>query len=148
MKNLLTTLLVCLAALTAQAQKMVIGSKVPDLRGTQWHTQAPASQKPMLIEFYNPENSSSARFFPKLAEIHSRYGDRIAIVVITRQNGPEIEKIIREHGKFCIGRDADGKIYQNFNVQFLPYTILVNSKGELHWQGNLGNITDRDLDGL
>lgn len=146
--------LALLAAGTAFAQKMVIGSRIPDFRGVQWLTAAPAGPgsgqtAPMLVEFYDPDNATSARFFPKLADIRQKYGNGdsgIQIVVLVARQGPAADKLLKESGdRYYIGTDPDGKVYQAFNVQFLPYTILVDTKGELYWQGNLGNITDAVL---
>ena len=148
-KTLILLTLAVLAAGQAFAQKMVIGSRIPDLKTVQWLTLAPKAEAPMLIEFYNPDNTSSARFFPKLADIKARHGNGdsgIQIVVLTQLKGSALEKLAADYGEaYYIGGDPDGKVYQAFNVQFLPYTILVSSKGELYWQGNLGNITDAVL---
>lgn len=146
--------LALLATGTALAQKMVIGSRIPDFRGVHWLTSAPAGPgsgqtAPMLVEFYDPDNATSARFFPKLADIWQKYGNGdsgIRIVVLVARKGPAADKLLKEYGdRYHIGTDPDGKVYQAFNVQFLPYTILVDSKGELYWQGNLVNITDAVL---
>lgn len=150
MKRILILLtLTALAAGKAFAQKLVIGSRIPDLKAVQWLTAAPRAEVPMLIEFYNPDNASSVRFFPKLAEVDHKYGNGdsgIQIVVLVAQLGPAAERLRRDYGEnYYIGVDPDGKVYQAFNVRFLPYTILVSSKGELYWQGNLGNLTDEML---
>lgn len=148
-KTLVLLTLIALAAGEAFAQKMVIGSRIPDLKTVRWLTSAPKMDAPMLIEFYNPDNVTSARFFPKLADIRRKYGNGdsgLQVVVLTQVKGTALEKLTADYGKtYCIGSDPDGKVYQAFNVRFLPYTILVNSKGELYWQGNLGNITDAVL---
>lgn len=148
-KTLILLALIALAAGEAFAQKMVIGSRIPDLKTVRWLTPAPKTDAPMLIEFYNPDNATSARFFPKLAGIRQKYGNGNAglqIVVLTRIKGPALEKLTADYGEaYYIGSDPDGKVYQAFNVRFLPYAILVSSKGELYWQGNLGNITDAVL---
>lgn len=145
---ILLTLAVCMAG-QAFAQKLVIGSRIPDLKTVQWLTLAPKAEVPMLIEFYNPDNATSARFFPKLAYIKAKHGNGdsgIQIVVLTQLKGAALDKLAKDYGDaYYIGGDPDGKIYQAFNVQFLPYTILVSSKGELYWQGNLGNITEAVL---
>lgn len=149
MKKLLVLSLALLAAGTAFAQKLVIGSRIPDLKAVQWLTAAPGAEVPMLIEFYDPDNASSVRFFPKLADVKRKYGNGgsgVQIVVLVAQPGPAAEQLRRDYGdRYCIGVDPDGKVYRSFNVRFLPYTILVNSKGELYWQGNLGNLTDEVL---
>ncbi len=149
MKKILTLLgLAVGTALPASAQKLVIGSRIPDLKAVQWLTAAPRAEAPMLIEFYDPDNASSVRFFPRLADIRHKYGTgkaALQIVVIAAQ--PEAaEKLVRDGGgRYCIGVDAEGKVCQAFNVRFLPYTILADSKGVLYWQGNLGNLTDAVL---
>lgn len=152
MKKALTLFifLLALGAGQAFAQKMVIGSKIPEFKGVVWLTPAPVEEVPMLIEFYNPANSTSARYFPKLADIRARYGMAeklgLQIVVLTPLTGEALRELGQSYGdKYRIGSDPEGKAYQAFNVQFLPYTILVNSKGELYWQGNLGNLPDAVL---
>lgn len=143
-----------LAAGAARAQKMVIGSRIPDFKGVEWFTTMPhgagAEQpRPMLIEFYQPSNASSARFFPKLETIWQTFADSdngLQIVVLVAQDRSCTEQLHREYSdRYFIGLDPDGRVYQAFNVQFLPYTMVVNSRGEVYWQGNLGNLSDEVL---
>lgn len=143
-----------LVAGTARAQKMVIGSRIPDFKGVEWLTTLPDGAgsdhpTPMLIEFHHPSNASCIRFFPKLASIWSDYGtetDGLQIVVLVAQDRSYAEQMYRDYGdKYFIGIDPDGRVYQTFNVQFLPYTLVVNSRGEVYWQGNLGNLPNEVL---
>lgn len=150
MKKLLLSSLVLLIAGTALAQKIVIGSRIPDFRDVRWLTTMPGGPgtgqtAPMLIEFHDPDNASSVRFFPKLADIRGKYGN-VQVVVLVARPGSAADELRQAYGdRYYIGADPDGKVYRTFNVRFLPYTILVDSKGELYWQGNLGNITDAVL---
>ena len=78
MKKILFLSLFLLMAGSVMAQKMVIGSRVPDFKGVQWMTTMPHTSEtpeaaPMLIEFYNPDNASSVRFFSKLAGVKERH---------------------------------------------------------------------------
>lgn len=150
MKNLTIAAVVCLSViLPAGAQKLIIGSRLPDFKGTTWLSAEPQSKRPMLIEFYNPQNATSNKFFVKLGEIKSKYGDMVQIVVLTTQHGPDIDKIVTSHGTdYSVGYDSTGKVYQNFNVRYLPFTIVANSAGEMFWQGNLGNISTDILDNV
>lgn len=154
MKKLLLLLGLTLGSgLTAtRAQKLVIGSRVPDFKGVEWSTLPPRAEVPMLIEFYDSGNASSARFFPRLAEIHHRHGNGnrgIQIVVLTRGGEPALDSLRAKYGeRYFIGSDPDGRVYRAFHVQYVPYTILVNSKGELYWQGNLGNLPTSALEGV
>lgn len=145
----LIAMLCVTAVLPTRAQKLIIGSKLPDFKGITWLSTTPAEKVPMVIEFHNPQNATSGKFFCKLKEIKSKYGGRIQIVVLTTQHTPEIDQIVESQGgDYSVGYDATGRVYQNFNVRYLPYTIVANSAGELFWQGNLGNITSDVLDSV
>ena len=143
-----------LAAGAARAQKMVIGSRIPDFKGVQWLTTMPEGagsehSRPMIIEFYQPSNASSARFFPKLETIWQTYAaedDGLQIVVLVAQDRSCAEQLHQKYNdRYFIGIDPDGQVYRAFNVQFLPYTLVVSSRGEVYWQGNLGNLSDEVL---
>ena len=83
---------------SVMAQKMVIGSRVPDFKGVQWMTTMPHTSEtpeaaPMLIEFYNPDNASSVRFFSKLAGVKERH-PKIQIVVLVARNKQSAEQLL------------------------------------------------------
>ena len=142
-KKLLLWFGLLFSPVATQAQKLVIGSRVPDFKGVEWRTLPPRTETPTLIEFYAPGNASSVRFFPKLAEISRRF-ENIQIVVLTHGNasGTTADSLPAKYGdRYFIGVDPDGKVYRAFQVRYVPYTVLVNSKGELYWQGNLGNLS-------
>lgn len=124
-------------------QKLVIGSKMPSMRDVSWVTDQPVSSKPMLIEFYHSANPTSVKLFDKLEPIYSKYGNNIAVVVISRDNRDNMVAVMEKPYK--IGLDNNGKVFENFGVQFIPFTMLFDSKGELFWQGNLNTINDKVL---
>ena len=145
-KLILLSLLAFTFAQAGFAQKLIIGSKTPDLKGVEWKTSAPQTGKATLIEFYQSTNESSSKLYLKLAKIASKYGGAIDIVVLTREDNATINSLVQQDGsRYSFGYDADGTVYDAYGVKFVPFTMLVDSKGNLLWQGNLSNITDQVL---
>jgi len=146
MKKIL--LLAIMAACINQAglaQKLIIGSKVPDFKGVKWQSTAPVQGKAKLVEFYSATNPTSAKLYSNLAGIQSKYSN-IEIIVLYREDNPEMSQLAsRDGSKYLFGYDANGTTYDALGVKFLPFTMLIDSKGNLLWQGNLSNINDQVL---
>ena len=145
-KRILLTIIVALLIQTATSQKLVIGSKTPVFKDVEWKTAAPGGGKAVLVEFYQSSNHTSESLYSKLADIHSKYSNNVDIVVLTRENNAMIDRLIDSDGqKYSFAYDPDGKTYEAFGVKFVPFTMLIDSKGSMLWQGNLSNITGQVL---
>lgn len=141
MKKVTLLTVTMLLTLAAQAQRMVIGSKVPDLKKIQWLGNTPPSGKSSFIEFYQSTNSTSKQYFPKLKDIRN-YNSNINIIVLTRENNDAIAELVREHGsEYYFGYDPQGDVFTSFGVKFVPFSMAVDPKGNLQWQGNLLQFT-------
>ncbi len=147
MKKLILVIVAALSVGTGWGQKMVIGSKVPEWQDqVTWLSSAPDGGRPLLIDFYDPGNPSSKRFWPKYEEIRAKYGSAVEMVIVVQQ-GVDVDSLSFDEGvPFAIAYDDRGTMYEQFNVQYLPYSVLVTSGGELFWQGNLGNLSNETLD--
>lgn len=147
MKQLL--LMLAIVTLTFEAtvaqRQFVIGSKVPSMKDIEWIDIAPQSTNiPMLIEFYQSSNPTSVKLLDKLPDLQQSYGSTIAFVVLTGDSRSVAESL-SGRGYF-VGYDPQGEVFKNFGVRFTPFTMIVDSKGLLHWQGNLSNITTKALE--
>ena len=86
MKRLLTMALLAILAIPLHAQRLVIGERVPDLNITQWLNGAPVSDgKAVMVEFYHSSNPKGAERLAQLDELAKSYGDRLAVIVVTRE---------------------------------------------------------------
>lgn len=141
MKNLILITILTLSTLATDAQRLVIGSKVPDLKGVQWLNGAPSSSRSAFIEFYQSTNSTSKQYFPKL-KIVKELNPNITIIVLVRESNEVIDKLVAEHGSnYYFAYDADGSVYESFGVKFVPFSMIIDPKGNLQWQGNLLQLT-------
>ncbi len=141
-------LVLCFGLQGSWAQKLVIGSEIPSLKGVVWQSVAPRlEQQPIFIEFYHHNNSSSRKFIEKLSQIEQRGGDGIQIVILTRDADGTLPFLVEQYGdRYIIGHDPTGVVFRNFGVKYIPYSLLIDRKKEVVWIGNLGNF-DVDIIG-
>lgn len=134
-----------LTATAVNAQKLVIGSRMPELRGIQWLSSAPPSGKPLFVDFYQSSNKSCQQNIEKFADMKAEDPD-YSFVIITRENNDAISSLVKKYGsKYSIGYDATGKIYDAFGVKFVPFSMAFNAKEEMTWQGNVSQLSPGDL---
>lgn len=127
------------------SQKLVIGSQRPSMRGIQWQNKSPKLNKPLLIEFYHHDNSSSREFLDLLSEIKQQSRGNLEIVILTRDGGKSLAHLNQYYGdEYLIGYDPTGAVFSSFGVKYIPYSILSDRKGNLLWIGNLSSF-DMDL---
>ena len=74
------------------------------------------------------------REFPFLNEAYEKYGDRVAFVALSMEDGDTIEKIAEYRTKngisFPMGRDEGGELYQHYTyADGVPATVIVDRFG-------------------
>lgn len=137
--------LIMMSTFVARGQQLVIGSKVPEFKGVEWKTSAPVSGKPMYVEFYQSTNATSQKLFPKLKNVKDTNRE-ISIVVLMREDNDATRALITEFGaSYSFGYDPQGKIYDALGVRFVPFSMVIDAKGNLYWQGNLSNLSNETI---
>ena len=109
MKRLLTMALLAILAIPLHAQRLVIGERVPDLNITQWLNGAPVSDgKAVMVEFYHSSNPKGAERLAQLDELAKSYGDRLAVIVVTREKDDAvISSLLGGNPSYRVGYDGD-----------------------------------------
>lgn len=132
--------------MVSYGQKLVIGSKMPELKGVEWLSPLNKGDKALFVVFYQSTSPSSARELLELDGIYTKYGAKIQILILTREQSLSIDLLVSQYGKkYAIGYDSSGSAFETLGVKFLPFAMLFNSKKELYWQGNLTNISPDTL---
>lgn len=148
MKKLLFLLCLSLCcAHIAAGQKLIIGSDAPSLKEIEWQTAPPVKGVASLVDFYQPSNPSCVKFLDRLGLIAKEKKGRVQVVLLTRETGAEIDKLVAD-GRFIVGYDPTGNTYAEYYVKYLPYSMLVDSKGDIAWIGNMANLPTTTLDAV
>ncbi len=135
----------------ACGQKLVIGSKVPMFKGSGsvvWSPVVPSMDKEFwLVDFVSTFNPTSMRQYQEnLPQIKTALGGRANIIVVgSADDLGFVELMERDSDMYYFLLDTRGDFARLFGVQFLPYSVVVDIKGRLLWQGNLGDLVVDDV---
>lgn len=145
MKRLFAIVAILAATLTPSlAQKIVIGSRVPDIRSEkqmEWLTPIPEKGRAMLIDFFSSDNPSCVKGYALLGTVAGKLGVNVTVVVLSASDSEQFRALAAaDGGKYCFAIDEDDDIFNAFAVRYLPFYMLVNAKGEMVWQGDISNL--------
>ncbi len=151
MKRILAVIaLILLSTGSLFAQKLVIGSQVTDhklVEGVKWYTTPRNPESIWIIDFYSSDNPSSVEFYSRnIDRIYGAVTDNVEIVVLSNKLTDDFKKLIEEDGaKYVFGHDSKATLFKLFGVKYIPYTVVVDNKGKVLWQGDLSKLTDSQL---
>lgn len=134
---------VCLGFFSAGAQSPVIGER-PELRVT--YLDSKPSGGPMLVEFYVSRSPSSEERIRALSKMASDYSGQLNVVLVTREGNDVIESHFRgKNYPFHVALDDNDRTFKAFGVQYLPYAVMLDSRGRVVWFGNPTTLDDNTI---
>lgn len=141
MKRVLIFLLLALTAPFAQAeaQTVVLGQKVPELRITEWVAgRQPAPAQLTWIEFFHAQNPASVTSLEKLKALSNKLGTKLRIIVVSREKGEEVLRVLEPYvsPRISVGIDPTGRTFTAFGVQYVPFGVLTDARNRALWLGN------------
>lgn len=139
------------ATLCANAQKLVIGSEVEDhkkVESLEWLSEPQNRSSIWIIDFYAANNPTAVSFYDEnISRIHSTVGGRAEIVLMTSKGSSEFSSLAERDGsKYAFAIDKKGEFHKLFGVRYIPFTVIVNHKGKILWQGNLSTLSDKIIE--
>lgn len=144
---LLVAALMLVSVVTVRAQRLVIGEKAPEIRVAAWQDGRTPVSGAMLVDFFASSNPQCVANLDKLNTIQGRYGDRLQVVVISREGAERMAEFTAgKNYRFRIGEDDGGKTFAAFNVRFVPFAALIDARGRLVWTGNVTGLTDETIE--
>jgi hypothetical protein len=142
-RMLLIAAVMLIPVLTLRAQqRLVIGEKAPDIRVAAWQDGRAPGAGAMLIDFFVSSNPQCVANLDKLNAIRGSYGDRLQVVLISREGAAVTRSFTAGKGyDFRVGEDDAGETFSAFSVRFVPFAALVDARGRLVWTGNVATLT-------
>ena len=142
MKKVLLTLLLALAlpVAAAVAQNIALGERVPEVKVPAWLAATP---RLTYVEFFHSSNPACTASLEQLRAITDKLGAKLRVVVVTRENeekiSPLLSPFLSRH--ISVALDTGGRIFSAFNVQYVPFGVLVDSRNRALWMGNSLQLT-------
>lgn len=143
------TLLVALCV-EGGAQNIIIGDKLPaDVRSRRWlMDMQPEAADYTCILFYHSESPLCQHALKSIKPIVEQYGERLNLVIITKEAYDKAGVSLTEHldDRIGIAFDDGGKIFRTLGVTFIPFCIVCDKKRHALWCGNGATFTAEVMD--
>ena len=140
MKRIFLALFLLSWTLGAASQNVALGEKTPDLKVKSWlDDRMPVPGRTFLLVFFHSTSRPAVESLAHLQELGRKFGDRVNVVVVVRES-PDAE------GNLTVAFDDSGRSFAAYDVQYLPFGVLVSAKGRALWMGNPRQLTEAILD--
>ena len=128
----------------ANAQKLTIGERAPEIRIKEWLTERINYQgTPLLLDFYHSSSKECDSNLAVLDGYAAKYGSGLNIMVIARESREKVEgALLGSPHKFSAVLDDGGRTFNNFAIQFVPFSVLIDGRGRVIWFGNPALLTN------
>lgn len=132
-----------LAAAGVSAQTVIIGEKAPDIKVSQWISGGTKNNTATLLEFFYSQSEPSKKRLPILDAIARQHGGKLNIIVISKEDPGKVAPLIDGNNySFSVAIDDSGKTFSSYGIQYLPFSVLTDSKGRVVWSGNSSQLTN------
>ncbi len=142
-------LFACLAgmvSIAAATLKFAIGDRAPELKVREYLYDAPkADNLPRLVEFFHSASAPSLERLPALEGLAAQYRGKLNVIVISRESPDAFRKAVGENPSFFAAADDGGKTFAAYDVQYVPFAVIIDAKGRVAWLGNPGTLTAEEL---
>ena len=134
---------IALSISSASAQKLMIGEKVPELKVAEWLNNKPQPGKMVyVIEFAHTTSPPSMSRLEKLNNLAVSMPN-INIILLFKEDKDIVMKHLKHNNhKFFSALDNEGKTFSSYGVNFVPFSIIVDKKGNAIWFGNSDQLND------
>lgn len=138
----------CLSAADAEAQNIILGEKVPELKSAGWiDNRHPAPAAITYIEFFHSSNPSCLLSLKRLSALAARTKPSMRVIVVTREDTARIAPLLRPllSDRVTATIHAD-RGFTAFGVTYVPFGVLIDSRHRALWMGNSMQINEKIIE--
>lgn len=148
LKNIIIIIVVLTLAMSLSAEKKFTNFKLEDAKGKVFQLKDFLDKGPIVVDFWATYCDPCKKALPHLEELKDEYKD-IQVVAISIDN-PRLKRkaiayIKSKKFAFTTLYDSDSKIADKMQVKEIPYTFLLNEKGEIVFEFSSGKPGSIDV---
>ncbi len=129
-----------------RAQNAALGQKVPEIRAEAWLDRVRPAPAPLtVLTFFTVSNPVCEQTLEHLHALTDKEDSRLRVIIITRDDEAKIAPIMAPYlsPRMVVAFDADGKIFKSLGVNYAPFSLLVDARNRMLWQGNPLRLTEK-----
>ena len=99
----------------------------------------------VVLDFWATWCRPCVRSMPHLQELYERYAEQevVVLAINVAQERDEVAEFIAETGyTFTVLLDSDSGVTDDYRVQGIPHTVVVDREGEVHSVFGIGDVED------
>jgi cytochrome c biogenesis protein CcmG, thiol:disulfide interchange protein DsbE len=136
MKKLSVILIVALFLFTKVSSGQSFDFSLEDLDGNTVTLTSLLEKGPVMISFWALWCIPCKEEMKIMSEIYNKYKDSGFVYVAMNQDTPKSSAKVKSYieskeYKFIVLLDSDAHVFENFGGQNLPYSVLMNKKGDV-----------------
>lgn len=106
----------------------------------------PNNKKPKFIEFWATWCGPCISFLPKYNQLQENYGGQIDFITISNESLEKVSKFLdKKEIKGFVALDDNNKTWEEFKIQGIPQTFLLDKNGIVQWQGHPSDLEEEKL---
>lgn len=133
---------------TSYGQYIAVGARAPRIEASEWLTDKPSLRgKALLVEFFHSTNPACRERIDQLNQLADNYKEVLNVVVVAREPREQIaEMMLHEYQHVYVAIDEPGSVFGQFEVRYVPFSVLADRKGVILWTGNSALLDSKTLD--
>ncbi len=136
MKKISVILLIAILSLTKVSFGQSYDFNLEDLNGNTVTLTGLLEKGPVMISFWALWCVPCKEEMKIMSDVYNKYVDSGFIYVAMNQDSPKSSAKVKSYieskeYKFIVLLDTDGHVFENFGGQNLPFSVLINKKGEI-----------------
>ena len=122
----------------SQAQNIILGEKVPELKAAGWIDNRPPQPAAVTsVEFFHSSNPACITPLKRLRELSARPKPQLRVIVVTREDTARIAPLLRPYLSERVSATIHAERgFSAFGVSYVPFGVLIDARNRAIWMGN------------
>ncbi len=103
--------------------------------------------KPLVLTFFSTNCPSCIRELPDLEKLKDEAGDAVEVLIVTLDPPKKVRAYMKQQNfSFHVAYDAEGVTHDAYNVDTIPYNVLITADGQIQ-DDIIGGLKRSDFGG-
>lgn len=131
---------------STRAQNAALGERVSEVKSESWLGGIRPAMAPLtVISFFTASNPACVKSLEQMQELVEKSDGRLRVILVTRDDESKIAPVVTPYltPQMTVAFDTDGKLFKNFGVNYVPFSMLTDTRNRVLWQGNSLQLTEK-----
>ena len=129
--------------------KSFLNQPSPVIAGEKWLTEQPdLKDKFVLIDFWATWCAPCRRSIPALNAFYNRFKDGLVVIGLSDEPEAQVRKMTEPKIDYFVAIDTQHRAASQIGLTHIPYTLLMDPKGIVRFEGHPGLLDEQNLENL